>query len=176
MNEWLQGNGRMKRKAKITGNEVVWEWFTNARSKNIHISNPMLQSEALAVAKSLRNDQFKASTGWLDSFKKRHNIVWNEVCGESKDVDESVVSEWKPKVLELISPYEPKNIYNADETGLFFRALPTKSLAVKGEKCAGGKMSRKNHSVIVWEYGGRNGKASHDWKGSKTDMFQEPEN
>jgi hypothetical protein len=37
-------------------------------------------------------DQFKASTGWLNSFKKRHNIVWNRVCGESKDVDESVVS------------------------------------------------------------------------------------
>jgi hypothetical protein len=29
MNEWLQGNGRMKRKAKVTSNneinEVVWE-------------------------------------------------------------------------------------------------------------------------------------------------------
>jgi hypothetical protein len=35
MKEWLQGNGRMKRKARVTGNveinEVVWEWFTNAR-------------------------------------------------------------------------------------------------------------------------------------------------
>jgi hypothetical protein len=78
---------------------------TNARSKNIHISGTMVQSEALAVARSLRNDQFKATTGWLDSFKKRHNIVWNGVCGESEDVDESVVSEYKPKMLELISPY-----------------------------------------------------------------------
>jgi hypothetical protein len=52
----------------------------------------MVQSEAFAVAKSLRNDQLKASTGWLDSFKKRYNIVWNRVCGESKDVDESGVS------------------------------------------------------------------------------------
>jgi hypothetical protein len=55
---------------EITGNkeikEVVWEWFMNARSKNIHISSAMVQSEALAVAKSLINDQFKASTGWLD--------------------------------------------------------------------------------------------------------------
>jgi hypothetical protein len=79
MNEWLLGNGRMKRKAKVTGNEelseIVWEWFTNARSKNIHISGPMGQSEALAVARSLRNDQFKVSTGWLDSCKKRH-ILW----------------------------------------------------------------------------------------------------
>jgi hypothetical protein len=79
----------------------------------------MVQSEALAVAKYLGNDQFKASTGWLDSFK-RHNIAWDGVCGESKDVDESVVSDYKPKLLELISTYEPKNIYNADETGFFF--------------------------------------------------------
>jgi hypothetical protein len=83
----------MKRKAKVTGtkenNEVVWEWITNASPKTIHISGPMVQSEALAVAKSLRNDQFKESTGWLDRFKKRHNIVRNGVC---KDVDESVVS------------------------------------------------------------------------------------
>jgi hypothetical protein len=47
----------------------------NARSKNIHISIPMVQSEALTVGKSLGNDQFKASIGWLDNFKKRHNIV-----------------------------------------------------------------------------------------------------
>jgi hypothetical protein len=98
----------------------------------------MVRSEALAIAKSLGNDQFKVSTGWLDSFKKRHNIVWNRACEESKDVDESVVSRYKPKLLELISPYEPKTIYNAEETGLFLRALPTKSPGVKGEKCTGG--------------------------------------
>jgi hypothetical protein len=55
MIEWLQGNGRMKKKATVTGNEVVREWFTNARSNNIHISGPMVQSEALAVARSLGN-------------------------------------------------------------------------------------------------------------------------
>jgi hypothetical protein len=84
----------MKRKAKVTGNEdqrgsvgVVHE----SKIKNIHIFGPMVQSEALAVAKSLGNDQFKASTEWLYRFKKRHNIVWNGVCGESKDVDKSAV-------------------------------------------------------------------------------------
>jgi hypothetical protein len=52
----------------------------------------MVQNEALAAAKSLGNDQLKASTGWLGTFKQRQNIVWNGVCGESNDVDESVVS------------------------------------------------------------------------------------
>jgi hypothetical protein len=59
------------------------------QEKNIHISRPMVQSEALAVVRSLGNDQFKVSTGRLDRFKKRHNIVWNGVYGESIDVDES---------------------------------------------------------------------------------------
>jgi hypothetical protein len=35
MNEWLQGNSQIKRKAKVTGNkeinEVVWESFMGAK-------------------------------------------------------------------------------------------------------------------------------------------------
>jgi hypothetical protein len=49
----------------------------------------------------------------------------------------------------MMSPYEPKNIYNADETGLFFRALSTRSLAVKGEKRTGGKMSEERLTVLL---------------------------
>jgi centromere protein B len=81
MNKWLQGNSQKRRKTKVTSNEeinkVVWEWFTNTRSKNVDIFGPMGKSEALAVAKSLWNDQFEVSTGWLGRFKKRHSIVWN---------------------------------------------------------------------------------------------------
>jgi hypothetical protein len=65
----------------------------------------------------------------------------------------------------LVSPHEPENIYNADETGLFFRALSTKSLAVKEEKCP--KRGFQGYCVGIWW-----GK----WKSSKTKMFQEPDN
>jgi hypothetical protein len=141
----------------VTGNkeinEVVWEWFMNARSKNIHISGPMVESEALAVAKSFGYDQFKASTGWSDSFKKRHNIAWNRVCGESKDVDESVVSEYKPKLLELISPCEPKNIYSADETDCFFGHYQQNHSQLREESVPGAKYPKKDlqcYCVRIW--------------------------
>jgi hypothetical protein len=41
--------------------------------------------------------------------------------GESKDVDASVVSEYKTNLLrvELIHHMNPKNVYNTDETGFF---------------------------------------------------------
>jgi hypothetical protein len=109
----------------------------------------MVQSEALAVAKSLVNEQFKASTGWLDSFKKRHNIVWNGVCGESKDVDASLVGEYKPELLELISPYEPKDIYDADEIGLFFGNYQQNHSRLREESEQGGKMPEERLTVLL---------------------------
>lgn len=154
VNEWLQnGNGERKRKTRITGNEeinhAVWEWFLAARAKNLPVSGPILQSQALAVAEKLKVTNFKASTGWLDSFKTRHKIVFNNLCGEARDVDEEIVSDWHEKLQSLISNYAPQDIYNGDETGLFFRALPTKSLTLRGEKCVGGKMSKERLTVFL---------------------------
>ena len=38
--------------------------------------------------------------------------------------------------------HEPRNIFNADEFGLFYQALLKKTLNLKGEKCSGGKSSK----------------------------------
>jgi hypothetical protein len=45
------------------------------------MSGPMVQSEALAVAKCLGNGQFKVYTGWLDSFEKRQYCVERSLWG-----------------------------------------------------------------------------------------------
>jgi hypothetical protein len=116
-------------------------------------SNPIDQSEDLAVAKSLGNYQFKASAGWLGNFKERPNIVWNGVCGKSKDVDGSVASEYKPKLLELISPYEPKSIYNADKMGLFFGHYQQNQSLLRGKSVPGAKCSQRDlqcYCVGIW--------------------------
>ena len=42
----------------------------------------------------------------------------------------------------LLSSYELKDIYNADEFGLFYEYLPNKTYQPKSEKCSGGKSSK----------------------------------
>ena len=42
----------------------------------------------------------------------------------------------------IISRYDCRDIYSADEFGLFYKALPTKSMHLKGEKCSGVKNSK----------------------------------
>ena len=71
----------------------------------------------------------------MESFRKRHQIVFNELCGESSNVNSETIEEWVAKLPSIIQGYGPENIANGDETGLFFRALPNKSLCLKGGNC-----------------------------------------
>ena len=80
----------------------------------------MLQAEALLLAKELGNESFKASNGWLQSFKQRHNIVQLVVSGESGDVREDTVEAWLERLTTLVQGYALENIWNEDETACFF--------------------------------------------------------
>lgn len=43
----------------------------------------------------------------------------------------------------MLRGHKPRDIYNADERGLFFRTLPRKTLPLKSEKCIGGQLSKE---------------------------------
>ena len=45
--------------------------------------------------------------------------------------------------------YEPRDLYNADETGVFFNVLPDRTLAYKGESCHDGKHSKDSLTVLL---------------------------
>jgi len=60
----------------------------------------MLQEKASEIVVQHDNHTFKASNGCLSCFKNRHNITWNQVCGELNDVNIDSVTEWKSKIFE----------------------------------------------------------------------------
>ena len=90
-------NGKIKRELKKTANkdinEIVWEQFVSVRAKNHRVSGPMVQEYAKKDTQKLGKTEFKASNGWLESLCKRHQIVFNEICGESSDVNSETVEE-----------------------------------------------------------------------------------
>ena len=54
-----------------------------------------------------------------------------------------MTASWEDTHLpKILSRYELRDIYKADEFGLFYQQLPTKSFHRKGERCAGGKFSK----------------------------------
>jgi hypothetical protein len=51
------------------------------------------------------------------------------MSGESKSVNEEAVQAWKIGELpSLLNEYHSKDVFNADECGLFFNLLPDKTL------------------------------------------------
>jgi len=96
-----------------------------AREENVPLSGPIIQEKAKFFAAKLGIVQFEASNGWLTKFNARHGISHKAICGESAAVDTVLADDWMKNVLPgLIEGYEPRNVFNADETGLFFKCLP----------------------------------------------------
>lgn len=153
LEEWesftLNRDRKRRRKARDEEfDEKVMDWFRSATGKGIPVSGPMIQEKARTLARDI-GIECSASNGWLESFRRRHNIVFKAQCGESGDVDGTVVEDWRDRLPELLGSYDAKDIFNMDETGLFFRALPNKTLMEKGIQCRGGKMAKERLTIAL---------------------------
>lgn len=62
-----------------TVDQVVFHWFTKARNIHLPISGPINQAKVLEVAQSLGLNDFKASSGWLERFYRRHDINYKAI-------------------------------------------------------------------------------------------------
>ena len=129
-------------------NNLLWQWFSQARAKNILLSGPILQEKAIAFALELGIDDFKGSNGWLSHWKAQHNIKGFKVSGESAGVDMELVENYQQRIPDIVRDYSADDIFSCDETGLYFRALPDRTLSVKGESSKGIKSSKERVTLM----------------------------
>lgn len=75
--------------------------------------------------------EFKASNGWLRNFKARHGIRELDLSGEKLSAHNNAADKFIVEFKILTENYDPEFVYNADETGLNWKALLLKTLASK---------------------------------------------
>ena len=128
----------------------VLMWLKQARGQNLPVSGDLIKEKAMKLAKLMHIPDFVASDGWLDNFKKRHGITFKTVQGESGAVDSQSLLEWQQQVLRpLLRQFSADDVFNLDETGLFWQLLPNKIMAFRGEQCTGGKKSKQRITFLV---------------------------
>lgn len=98
---------------------------------------------------SKNSRSFKASNGWLEKFKNRHSLTFRVLSGEANQVDPVTVEEWKRRLPKLLESYAETDIYNADETSLFFKLLPDRSMVISKDTCKGGKRSKERYTILL---------------------------
>ena len=147
-------------------NEILYKWYLLACSKNIYPGGPQLTAKAKEIAERLGKGNFKGSNGWLDKWKRKYNVKQLTISGESGDVSGVTVESWKERLPELLQGYQKKDIWNLDETGVFWKALPERGFGQKSKSCKGGKKSKqrmtiafivnaeggKEKPIVIWKY------------------------
>ena len=109
-----------------------------------------IAEKAREFATLLGIEGFKASTGWLKNFRDRYSIAFKTIQGAEGAIVEGELTDWQRDTLtKELSGYEPKDVFNLDETGVFWKLLPNKTMAFKGDRCSGGKKSKERITILV---------------------------
>ncbi|XP_071056893.1 tigger transposable element-derived protein 1-like [Onthophagus taurus] len=77
----------------------------------------------------MRFNDFKANKGWFDRFRKRcgiHSIVRH---GEAASANREEAERFKIEFAKFVEDngFLPQQIFNCDETGLFWKKLPNRT-------------------------------------------------
>ncbi|KAM3915651.1 tigger transposable element-derived protein 4-like [Leptodactylus fuscus] len=139
------------RKAKHEELEnILMKWINQARAAGINIDGSVVREKANTLAAKMNVKDFVASSGWFTRFKERNSLSYCVAAGESGAVDVATVETWTTEQLpQILEKYDLKDVFNTDETGVFFNLMPNRTIAVKWEKCHGGKMSKERITVLV---------------------------
>ncbi len=73
--------------------------------------------------------------------------VFHQMQGTA--VHHAVVQDWKSNVQSVLNGYDLKDVFNCDETGLFWRGIPNRTMALKSDQCKGGKLAKKRLTVML---------------------------
>ena len=146
-------NPERKRQRLSTYDDIeraLIDWFKQTRGNTVPVSGPLLAAQAQKFAAALGNAEFQCSSGWLDQFKQWHGITFKCISGESAAVAQELMTEWKDSSLPaILQEYALRDIYNMDETGIFYRLTPDRTLTFKGDSCHDGKKSKERITAAV---------------------------
>ena len=120
---------------------AVLHWIFEENRKGGKISESMVKERALSYFESFSrqvqvpvdwtNVKFTASNGWLHRFKKDNKLKSYKLYGESRLVDQHEVSLFVEflRATIIMEDYRPEQIWNVDETGLFWKKTPDRTIA-----------------------------------------------
>ena len=117
----------------------------------------MVKEEAMAIKERPQDtslDQFRGSDVWLDTWKSVCAINERRTVGEAGDVAEETITSWMDRIQESTVGYSSENIWNMDESGCFFKALPNKGLVEKGKEAKGSKRSKQRFTIFFFNAAG----------------------
>jgi len=133
-------------------------WIEDQNQRRVPVSLSIIQFKAKSLFSKLKeeigeeshNIEFNASRGWFERFKNRFNFHNIKVTGEAVSADQSAADAFIYKLKKNIEEggYTPKQVFNVDETGLFWKRMPSRTYIAKEENSTPGFKAAKSRVTV----------------------------
>lgn len=138
---------RMRRPQNEELENRLYTWFLEQKAMGSTITDLLLQEQAQEMARQFAGATgFKASMGWLAKFKNRHDIRLVHTFDKKGTADVEAADEFAISFTRRMDEEDIQfeNVYNMDETGLTWKAIPTKTVVNDNEIRMEGKKMKKD--------------------------------
>ncbi|XP_061444367.1 tigger transposable element-derived protein 1-like [Rhineura floridana] len=129
-------------------------WIENQTTRQVPVNQAMIQNKALSLfnylkakkGEAAKDAKFVASRGWFDRFKKRSNLHNIKVQREAAAVESYPC--YLAKIIED-GGYSKDQIFNVDETGLFWKKMPARTFIAREEQTIPGHKAAKDRITLL---------------------------
>lgn len=141
--------------------KALYVWIEDCEQKKVPLDGNILKHKALKIYKHLKetggcNDKqakpFSASSGWFENFKRRFALHNVKLGGERASADTEAAEKYPEEFAKIIkdSGYTADQVFNADETGLYWKKMPSRTYVAKELKSVPGhKVAKDRVSLLL---------------------------
>ncbi|XP_051787129.1 tigger transposable element-derived protein 1-like [Erpetoichthys calabaricus] len=142
-------------------------WLQDLYLDNTPVSLCLIQVKARSIYDDLKRQmppeeaaklpEFKAARGWFHRFQQRHtykNVQVSRISdgADTEAADMEAAGHFPEDLATLINEggYSPKQVFNMDEFGLFWKKMPTRTyISVKEEGAPGFKTEKERVTILI---------------------------
>ena len=138
-----------------TMERLLCVWLEDQSQRNVPLSVTVIQKKAKSLFDDLQREQgessqtekFTASKGWFVRFKERHCLPHFKM-----NISAPAKEDEYPEILKSIiqeGEYTPQQVFNVDETGLYWKRMPERTFLSVEERAEPGFKSSKDRLMLL---------------------------
>jgi len=128
---------RLRRSYFESVSQSLWRWYRTLQrvgGRHLPVSGGLLEARARQIATDLGVTGFKGSPYLIQNWAARHKLQNVTLWGQGGSADIEAVAASISEIRAQLEAYPAEQIYNMDETGLFYRCIPNQAYVEAGQR------------------------------------------